>query len=150
MPLFFWAGLFVLTVIIEIAGQQLISIWFAAGALVAFIAACFHGSDIIQIVLFLAVSILLLIFTRPLTKKILSFGIKNTNRQEIGKIGTVIQPIDPLTGTGRVRLDGVDWIAVSKDGIAIPVHACVRIEAVDGTKLLVSQPLEVPVSNHKS
>ena len=38
----------------------------------------------------------------------LFFGIKDTNNQEIGRIAVVIQEVDPVKNTGRVRLDGVD------------------------------------------
>lgn len=139
MPFLIWGGLFVLTVVAEIISQQLISIWFAAGALAAFVAACFGASPVIQCVLFVAVSVLLLVCTRPIVKKVFTFGIKDTNTQEIGRIAVVIQPIDPIKGTGRVRLDGVDWIAVSQNGAVIPEQTSVRIEAVEGTKLFVSQ-----------
>lgn len=139
MPFLIWGGLFVLTVVAEIISQQLISIWFAAGALAAFVAACFGASPVVQCVLFVAVSVLLLVCTRPIVKKVFTFGIKDTNTQEIGRIAVVIQPIDPIKGTGRVRLDGVDWIAVSQNGAVIPEQTSVRIEAVEGTKLFVSQ-----------
>ena len=128
MPFLLWGGLFVLTVLAEFATQQLVSIWFAAGALAGFLAACFGASPVV-----------LLIFTRPIVRRIFSFGIKDTNNQEIGRIAVVIQTVDPIHNTGRVRLDGVDWIAVSQDGTVIPENTSVRIEAISGTKLLVSR-----------
>lgn len=145
MPFLIWGGLFVVTVIAEIASQQLISIWFAAGSLAAFLSACFNAPIVVQIFLFVLVSVLLLLCTRPLAKKFLSFGIKNTNMQEIGRIATVIQPIDPVKNTGRVRLDGVDWLAVSQDGTPISAQSSVQIEAVDGCKLIVT-PLKDSVA----
>ena len=80
MPFLLWGGLFVLTVLVEFATQQLVSIWFAAGSLAAFLAVCFGASLPVQGILFLAVSVLLLIFTRPICRRIFSFGIKDTNR----------------------------------------------------------------------
>ena len=80
-PYFIWGILFVLAVVAEIVSFQLVSIWFAAGALAAFLAACFGGSVMLQIILFLAVSVVLLLFTRPIAKKIFSFGIRDTNTQ---------------------------------------------------------------------
>ena len=115
MPFLLWGGLFVLTVLAEFATQQLVSIWFVV------------------------ISVVLLIFTRPIVRRIFSFGIKDTNNQEIGRIAVVIQTVDPIHNTGRVRLDGVDWIAVSQDGTVIPENTSVRIEAISGTKLLVSR-----------
>ncbi|WP_455253926.1 NfeD family protein [Ruminococcus sp.] len=139
MPFLLWGGLFVLTVLAEFATQQLVSIWFAAGALAGFLAACFGASPVVQIVLFVVISVVLLIFTRPIVRRIFSFGIKDTNNQEVGRIAVVIQTVDPIHNTGRVRLDGVDWIAVSQDGTVIPESTSVRIEAISGTKLLVSR-----------
>ena len=139
LPFLLWGGLFVLTVLTEFATQQLVSIWFAAGSLAAFLAVCFGASLPVQGILFLAVSIVLLLFTRPICRKIFSFGIRDTNTQEVGRTAVVIQAVDPIRNTGRVRLDGVDWIAVSQDGTPIPENASVRIEAVSGTKLTVSR-----------
>ena len=99
----------------------------------------FRASPVVQIVLFVVISVVLLIFTRPIVRRIFSFGIKDTNNQEIGRIAVVIQTVDPIHNTGRVRLDGVDWIAVSQDGTVIPENTSVRIEAISGTKLLVSR-----------
>ncbi|WP_302191750.1 NfeD family protein [uncultured Ruminococcus sp.] len=137
-PYFIWGILFVLAVVAEIVSFQLVSIWFAAGALAAFLAACFGGSVMLQIILFLAVSVVLLLFTRPIAKKIFSFGIRDTNTQEIGRTASVIQTIDSRSGTGRVRIDGVDWMAVSATNAVIPEHSYVRVDAVDGSKLIVS------------
>ena len=59
MPFLLWGGLFVLTVLTEFATQQLVSIWFAAGALAGFLAACFGASPVVQIVLFVVISVVL-------------------------------------------------------------------------------------------
>lgn len=147
MLYFLWGGLFVVTVVLEIASQQLISIWFSAGALAAFLALFFGGSVVVQTGLFLLISLVLLLLTRPIVKRIFSFGIQDTNTQEIGRIATVIQPIDPIQNTGRVRLDGVDWLAVSQNQQPIPEHTSVRIEAVKGTRLIVTPLTEKATVN---
>ena len=138
MDLWFWGILFVLTVVAEIASQQLISIWFAAGSLVALVAAMFGVPIWLQAVLFVAVSALLLFLTRPLVRKFTNFVSKDTNlRLDLGKYGTVVQTVDPEKGTGRVRVDDIDWIAVSHPDLVIPKGATVQVQAVDGTKLFV-------------
>lgn len=86
----------------------------------------------------MAVSALLLILTRPLVRKFTNFASKDTNlRLDLGKFGTVIQTIDLEKGTGRVRVDDIDWIAVSQPDRIIPKGATVQVQAVDGTKLFV-------------
>ena len=69
MVFWIWGSLFVLTVIAEVASQQLISIWFAAGSLVALLAALCGVPIWLQALLFVAASTLLLILTRPLVRK---------------------------------------------------------------------------------
>ena len=64
-----WLGLFILLLVIEIITVGLTTIWFAAGALAALAANVLGANLIIQIIIFLAVSVVLLIFTRPWAEK---------------------------------------------------------------------------------
>ena len=138
MVFWIWGSLFVLTVIAEIASQQLISIWFAAGSLVALLAALCGAPIWLQALLFVAASALLLILTRPLVRKFTNFSSRDTNlRLDLGKFGTVVQTIDAEKGTGRVRVDDIDWIAVSQPNLVIPKGTTVQVQAIDGTKLFV-------------
>lgn len=134
MVFWIWGSLFVLTVIAEIASQQLISIWFAAGS------AALCGAPIwLQALLFIAASALLLILTRPLVRKFTNFSSRDTNlRLDLGKFGTVVQTVDAEKGTGRVRVDDIDWIAVSQSNLIIPKGTTVQVQAIDGTKLFVT------------
>ena len=127
MVFWIWGSLFVLTVIAEIASQQLISIWFAAGSLVALLAALCGAPIWLQALLFIAASALLLILTRPLVRKFTNFASRDTNLR-----------LDAEKGTGRVRVDDIDWIAVSQPDLMIPKGATVQVQAIDGTKLFVT------------
>ena len=121
----FWGILLVVSVVAEVCTQQLVSIWFAAGALVACFAALFGASALVQVILFLAVSIILLILTRPILKRVMRFHIQDTN----------------------LKLEDVDWIAISSSNTPIPEGTTVRVDAVDGTKLHVTAiPQTEPVS----
>lgn len=138
MVFWIWGSLFVLTVIAEIASQQLISIWFAAGSLVALLAALCGAPIWLQALLFVVASALLLILTRPLVRKFTNFASRDTNlRLDLGKFGTVVQTVDAEKGTGRVRVDDIDWIAVSQPNLVIPKGTTVQVQAIDGTKLFV-------------
>ncbi len=137
--LIFWGVLLVLAIVAELATQQLVSIWFGAGALGALIAAAFGANVPVQLIVFTALSLLLLICTRPILRKVLHFPIRDTNAKlDVGKFATVVQEINPLTGTGRARLNDTEWMAVSINGSIIPVGAVVRVENIDGAKLIVS------------
>lgn len=146
--LIFWSVMLVAAVVAEIATQQLVTIWFAAGSLGALIAAAAGASVTLQLILFVALSVILLIFTRPILRKALSFDFKDTNAKlDIGKLAVVIQDIDLEKGTGRVKLGDAQWRAVSSDGSSIPVGTTVKVENIDGTKLIVGLESEKQTAN---
>lgn len=138
MMLWVWGGIFVAAVGVELLSQQLLSIWFAVGAAAALVGTLLGLPFWGQLVVFVAVSALLLLLTRPIVRRIYTFPSKDTNlRQDLGKIGIVVQQVEPVKGTGRVRVDDIDWIAISQNGEVIPVGTTVRVEAMEGTKLFV-------------
>lgn len=144
----FWSILLVAAVIAEFGTQQLVSIWFAAGSIVALITAAVGGSEIVQLVVFTAVSLVLLIFTRPILQKFLRFEIRDTNaKADLGKNAVVIQEIDPQKGTGRARLGDVEWRAVSSDSCIIRVGSVVKVLDIDGTRLIVESATEKQTIN---
>lgn len=138
-PLVLWIVVIIISAVIEAASVQLLTIWFAIGAFAALIADACSAPFYIQIFIFLFVSIVLLIFTRPILKKLMNKNQKTDVNSEIGKTGTVTTEINPQKNEGRVMLGDVSWIAKSKDMSVIPADAKVKIEAVDGTTLIVSE-----------
>ncbi|MGN1135941.1 MAG: NfeD family protein [Oscillospiraceae bacterium] len=136
----FWIIVLVAAILIEAASAALISIWFASGALAALIAAALGASWIIQLTLFVVFSAILLIFTRPLVKKLFPKKFIPTNSDSYaGKTAVVVEDIDSARGMGRVKFNGVDWIAITESGELIPKDTVVRIMAVKGAKLLVEK-----------
>lgn len=141
--LVFWSVLLVTAVIAEFGTQQLVSIWFAAGSLVALITAGAGCSEIVQFVVFALVSFVLLIFTRPILRKFIKFEIRETNvKSDLGKNAVVIQEIDPQKGTGRARLGDTEWRAVSSDSCIIHSGSIVKVLDIDGTRLIVEPVTE--------
>ncbi len=137
--LILWGVVFAVMVITELMSMQLVSIWFAAGAIAAFITALFKLGMGMQMFVFVVVSILLLTVTRPLLKKFTSGKVQPTNMElDIGRTAAVIETIDNDKDTGRAKLSGVDWKAVSKDGSVIPEGSIVKIDDIKGTKLFVT------------
>lgn len=137
----FWLGLLVVLLLIEAATMGLTTIWFAGGALVSFLAALFQIPLPVQIVLFIAVSLLLLIFTRPAAVRFMNQKTEKTNVYSLlGEKGMVTETIENLKGTGRVKVKGVDWTARTKeDGRVIPADTIVAIQEVQGVKLIVDR-----------
>ncbi|MDO5362284.1 MAG: NfeD family protein [Eubacteriales bacterium] len=140
-----WLGLLAVLLLVEAVTAGLTTIWFAGGALVAAIAAWMGAGVLVQIVLFLAVSGVLLVFTRPLAVKYLNKDKIATNANSlIGKNAVVTIDIDNLAQTGQVLINDVEWTArTSDDSQKIAKGAVVEIKEIRGVKLIVEEKKEV-------
>lgn len=135
----YWVLLFVLLLIIEAATLGLTTIWFAAGALVAFLAGLLGAGLAVQISLFLVVSVVLLILTRPIALRHFNNNRDYTNwALLIGKPAIVVEEIDTIKGQGQVEMGGEVWSARTKDpeGV-IPVGTVVSVKELRGVKMVV-------------
>ena len=143
MPEFVWLIILALCLVVEIATLGLVTIWFAGGALVAFFVAMATDSLLIQVIVFLVVSLLLLFFTRPIAKKYYNSKRTKTNVDSlIGEQCKVTETIDNFNGTGTVLLNGLEWTARSKDETVIEAGARVQVCVVDGVKVIVEKVTE--------
>ena len=140
MATIIWLVLLIGFIIVEAACPiHLVSIWFAAGALVSAIAASLGAELWLQIVLFLVVSGGLLACLWPFVKKVLNPKLTPTNIDSIiGTEGYITAPVDNLNATGQVKLGGMYWTARSSDGKNIPQGALVRVDRIEGVKVFVS------------
>jgi len=134
-----WLGATVVLFIAEAVTVNLVTVWFALGALAAFIAAVAGAELWLQIVLFLAVTVITLIFTRPIAKKHINGKHEATNADMvIGKTAVVTEDIDNLAGKGAVTCMGKVWTARSLNDEKFTVGDEVTVEKIQGVKLIVS------------
>lgn len=141
MEPFYWLIALVVLLIIEIITLGLTTIWFAGGALVAFIAAMLQAPLPVQIVLFFVVSLALLFFTRPIAERYFNANRQKTNvNSMIGKEAKVTTDIDNFDQTGQVMIGSVEWTARSEeDGVKIAAGSRVEICRVEGVKVFVKE-----------
>ena len=132
-----WLVLVVVFIAMEAATVQLISTWFAVGALAAMVV-CLLGAEVwLQLVVFFTVSIVLLILLWPLAKKQLKPKLVATNADAlVGRTCTVTDAIDSVEG-GRVKLGDVTWSARTDNGEAFPAGSQVKVLRVQGAKVIV-------------
>ena len=130
-----WFIAFVLLLFIELITVNLVSIWFAIGSLVAFITTFVVDNILIQVTVFIVVSVLSLVMTKPIIKKFKVNDVVPTNSERvIGKRAEVIKRITE-DEYGEVKVLGNIWTAVAKD--TIEVGQKVKVMAIDGVKLVV-------------
>ncbi|WP_178624745.1 NfeD family protein [Frisingicoccus sp.] len=137
----FWLVAFGALLLIEILTLGLTTIWFAVGALAAFLLALLHVPLMLQIVVFIVVSVLMLIFTRPVMTKYLNKKTTKTNAESlVGRNARVLIPINNLKSEGQVMVGGMEWTARStKDEVTFQKDEMVHIVGISGVKLIVEK-----------
>ncbi len=136
-----WVILGVVLCAAEIFIPSFFIFWFGLGAFASAIASIWVNF-VIQLVIFITVSAVLLVFTRPIVLKLLlrHESPKKINIDEIiGKKAIVVQPIKPLEDSGRVKINGEIWRAITIDGSSVEAGEYVKILKVEGTLLKVKK-----------
>ncbi|MCL4408126.1 MAG: NfeD family protein [Thermotogae bacterium] len=139
MELIFWIFLGALMCVTEIFMPTFFLFWFGLGSFAAAITSLF-ADLMIQIIVFIIVSAILVIFTRPLALKVLQR--KDSPRkisidEIVGERALVIETIDFEKNRGKVKVNGDIWRAVTEDNSTVNINEYVIILKVDGTKLIV-------------
>lgn len=135
----FWLVLTVIFLIVEASTVGIVSAWFAAGALCAMGAALLEWKLWIQVVVFVVVSVILLLSLRPILRKYFTPKLTRTNVDAvIGTRGLIIEAVDNLEGTGRIKLGGMEWSARSTNGQKIPVGTLAKVDKIEGVKVFLT------------
>lgn len=133
--LWFWIA--IAFAVIEALTLGIVSIWFAIGALVAMLFAFVIDSFIVQLLIFLGVSLVLVATTRKVAVEKLKIGQVKTNVDElIGKEAVVVKEIRPYT-TGEVKLDGKVWRAMSESKQVYKVDEIVTVLRIEGVTMII-------------
>lgn len=134
-----WLVLSGIFVIIEIINVSFFIFWFAMGALIAMISSFFIDNLVLQIAIFVVSSTILLFATKPFVRKFMDKNTSvKTNAYSIeGKVGKVTVDIEPIEGTGQVKINGETWSAKSENNEVISKDTEVIIEKIDGVKAIV-------------
>ncbi len=133
----FWGLMFLIFLFIEIITINLVTIWFAIGSLIAFFVSLVYDSLIVQIIVFIVISIISLLLTKPIVKKLKINNFEATNSDRfIGKSGVVTKKITPKT-KGEVKVLGTIWTAVSDENLE--ENDDIIVEKIEGVKLIVKK-----------
>ena len=142
MEAILWLVLMVICLIIEGMTVMTVSLWFAAGALVALLVSLIGLQVWVQVTLFFVVSGVLLACLRPMVQRHFTPKLSRTNVDAIiGTKGYVTADIDNLSASGKVKLGGMEWSARSSMGLPIPAGTLVKVDHIEGVKAYVS-PVE--------
>lgn len=150
MEAYIWLGLMILFLIVEIITVGLTSIWFAGGALAALISVMLGANIWIQIGIFLAVSFLLLYFTRPFAMKYINRNrLKSNYEGIIGKRVRINETVDNMNQTGSATVNGQEWtVRAREEKTILPSGSIASVVGISGVKLIV-EPCEEEVQEAK-
>ena len=136
--LYVWIAVLIAAVVVEALTNDFVAIWFFPASLVSMILSLFDTPPWLQILLFLAIGLVLVVATRPLCRRFLSSKEEKTNVDAIvGKVCMVTEEIRNIEEQGEVKVGGLCWSARSVDGRVIAVGEQVTVREVQGVKLIV-------------
>lgn len=136
----FWLVAAVVLAVVEAATTSLVTIWFAGGAVLAMLCSWAGIGYAGQLAVFVIGSLVLLLLTRPLAKRVLHRDGQPTNADRIiGQKGVVTEELNQLSGTGRITVMGQSWAAVSEDGAIIDSEEQVVVTGIQGVKAIVKK-----------
>ena len=135
---FVWLFVIVAAIVLEASTVSLVSIWFVPSACISMILALCDVKLWIQLMVFFAVFLLLMVILRPVFKKNMGLKIVPTNADTlIGMQAVVIEPIDNLHAKGQVKIRGQIWTARSaNEKIVYEEDEIVTVVAIEGVKLI--------------
>lgn len=140
----FWLIVLIVLLVIEAITVGLTSIWGVGGAFAAIFLAELHTPFWLQVIVFLFVTGVLLIFTRPFALKYINVKREKTNYEGvIGKKVCIVQRVDNLSQTGMAIVNGQEWtVRAKEDGKVIETGKLVKVVDIQGVKLIVREEEE--------
>ena len=141
MSPFVWLGIAAAMALVEVVSLGLITLWFVVGALVAFAANLLGVDAVVQVIVFLVVSVVCLVALRPVFMKYRNRG-DSKEPTLVGQVAVVCEAIDNDRLVGRVETsDHRTWAACSASGEPLPVGQNVVVVAQESVKLIVERKL---------
>lgn len=133
-----WVIIALLFGLVLIVSVDFAFVMFAGGALVAAVVAAFTDNTVAQIVVFCAVSTILVFTVRPWANRKMASTAPNRRMNTEALVSRQAEAITDVTNrAGRVKLSGEVWSART-DGGAIPQGAAVRVVRIEGATAIVT------------
>jgi membrane protein implicated in regulation of membrane protease activity len=132
-----WTALVIIFALIEVFTLGLYTVWFAIAALVMVFVSLLQIPLPYQLLIFLAISSLLLFITRPIVVKKLKIGKEKTNVENLVGMRALVTRDIAEFNTGEVKLNGQFWTALAENNESIPKGAKCEVVRIEGVKAVV-------------
>ena len=135
----FWIAAIIIFSVAEAATSGLVSIWFAGGALAGLIAAMLNADIWVQTTIFFAVSIVLLIALRGVAVKSFKNRSEKTDIDRIIGQHVTVENVEKNNIDATATINDIEWKIRSNDGSRLEKGEVVKVEKIDGVRLIVSK-----------
>lgn len=145
MTWYYWVIIGLVLIIAEMFTAGFVLAVCGLAAIAAGVLAVMGFGTTVQLLGFAIITLILFVAVRPIMLRHFAGegGKVKTNVDAlIDREGIVVERIDTLGHTGRVKVGGEDWRAISGDDAVIELGAKVKVLKVDGAKLIVSPALK--------
>lgn len=138
-----WIGIAVLALIVKCFTKEYVTLCVAIGAIAAFVTSItiFHGHLLYQVITAVAVAFILAVFIQPYTmRKNQEQRMRQAREKQIphkDEEGIVIEKIDNMKATGRIRIGDEEFTARTANGMPVAVGEKVHVVDHDRHILLV-------------
>ena len=136
-----WTAILIIAVVFEMMTPQLVSIWFAAGAVIALVLSAFGLPIWVQVLVFAVSSLTLLLIIKPIINKKAkqdSEGVTVAAESLVGEEAVVTKDI-LADGVGEIKERYEHYSAVSLDNEPIMQGEKVVIVELRGNKVVVKK-----------
>ena len=147
-----WLGIVVVALVLEFITMELVSIWFAFGGFVSLIMSACGASVASQWIVFGLLSLGCILGLRKVSLKLLQKDIDNKVTSKELAIGTETRLLEDIAVTkkGLIKVNGVEWSAISEKGEDIKAGALVKIVAQQGNKYVVKKIADAETEEEKT
>ncbi|MCB2362443.1 NfeD family protein [Clostridium estertheticum] len=137
-PMVFWIVVAVAALAIDITTSSFMFVWFAVGAVGAILSIGLGAPIIVQIIVFVAISGVVMSIGYPIVKKTIKKTVKKTLTMEEGYIGQEFTITKDIDEKGNIKFQGIYW-TVKNVGEPLKKGDLVQVTGIEGNKLLISK-----------
>ena len=136
--LIFWVVVALGALFIDIITSAFLFIWFAIGAIAAVIAMLFNATVGVQVIIFVAVSAVVMAIGYPIVKRTIKKTVSKTLTMEEAYIGKEFTLTEDIDEKGNIKFQGIYW-TVKNVGKPLKKGDLVQVIGIEGNKLLIAK-----------
>lgn len=138
VQLILWIAIAATALVFDAITSSFFFVWFTIGGIVAIVLVLAQISFTVQIIVFIAVSLICMLIGYPIVKKTIKDTVPFTPTMEQSYIGTIFKAEEKIINKESIKFEGIYW-TVKNVGEVIEKGERVKVVGIEGNKLLVQK-----------